>query len=162
MAVSVGPADGEDETMSDINVVPLTDVMLVLLIIFLITVPIITQNVPVKLPSVSYEPTTTKPENVSLSVKGGPGDTCEVYWNLTKVDSDELLDRAVKKLEDTIKAAGGVDNITEENMPEAHIRGDVNTPYKCIGGAIVTMQRAGFARVGFISNPEPGAAVQRL
>jgi biopolymer transport protein ExbD len=162
MAVSVGPADGEDETMSDINVVPLTDVMLVLLIIFLITVPIITQNVPVKLPNVSNEATTTKPENVSLSVKGGPGDTCEVYWNLTKVDSDELLDRAVKKLEDQIKAVGGVENITEENMPEAHIRGDVDTPYKCIGGAIYTMQRAGFARVGFISNPAPGAAVQRL
>jgi biopolymer transport protein ExbD len=162
MAVSVGPADGEDETMSDINVVPLTDVMLVLLIIFLITVPIITQNVPVKLPNVSYEPTTTKPENVSLSVKGGPGGTCEVYWNLTKVDSDELLDRAVKKLEDQIKAVGGVENITEENMPEAHIRGDIDTPYKCIGGAIYTMQRAGFARVGFISNPAPGAAVQRL
>ena len=59
---------------------------------------------------------------------------CEVYWNLTKVNNDELLDRAVKKLEDEIKKAGGVENITEENMPEAHIRGDVDTPYKCIGG----------------------------
>jgi biopolymer transport protein ExbD len=81
---------------------------------------------------------------------------------LTKVNSEQLLDRAVKKLEEQIKAVGGVENITEENMPEAHIRGDVDTPYKCIGGAIYTMQRAGFARVGFISNPEPGAAVQRL
>jgi biopolymer transport protein ExbD len=74
---------------------------------------------------------------------------------LTKVNNDELLDRAVKKLEAEIKKAGGVENITEENMPEAHIRGDVDTPYKCIGGAVFTMQRAGFARVGFISQPNP-------
>ena len=143
----------DDTAMSDINVVPLTDVMLVLLIIFLITVPVVIQTIPVKLPKVRYEITQTKPENVSLSVKEGPGGTCEVYWNLTKVTSDELLDRAVKKLEDQIKAVGGVENINEENMPEAHIRGDVNTPYKCIGGAVFTMQRAGFARVGFISQP---------
>ena len=61
MAVSVGPAEGEETEMSDINVVPLADVMLVLLIIFLITVPVVIQNVPVKLPDVRYEPTTTKP-----------------------------------------------------------------------------------------------------
>ncbi len=108
-----------------------------------------------KLPNVRYEPTTTKPENVSLSVRNGPGGTCEVYWSLTKVTQKELLDRAVKKLEDQIKAVGGVQNITEENMPEAHIRGDINTPYKCIGAAIFTMQHAGFQRVGFISEPPP-------
>ena len=101
MAMSVGPADdGDDVPMSDINTTPLVDVMLVLLIIFLITVPVVIQTVPVKLPKVRYEPTTTKPENVNLSVAGRPGGTCEVYWNLTKVNSDELLDRAVKKLED--------------------------------------------------------------
>jgi biopolymer transport protein ExbD len=160
MAVNVGPAEGEEEAMSDINVVPLVDVMLVMLIIFLITVPVVIQNVPVQLPNVRYEPTTTKPENVSLSVRGGPGGTCEVYWNLTKVDSQQLLDRAVKKLEDTIEAAGGVENLTEETMPEAHIRGDVNTPYKCIGGAIFTMQRAGFARIGFISEPPPNQGIR--
>ena len=163
MSMSVGPAEeGDDVPMSDINTTPLVDVMLVLLIIFLITVPVVVQTVPVKLPSVRYQPTTTKPENVSLSVRGGPGGTCEVYWNLTKVTSDELIKKAVKKLEDQIKAVGGVDNITEENMPEAHIRGDINTPYKCIGGAIYTMQRAGFARVGFISDPPPGLPVKRL
>ena len=163
MSMSVGPADGEeDEPMSDINTTPLVDVMLVLLIIFLITVPVVIQTVPVKLPSVRYQPTTTKPENVSLSVRGGPGGTCEVYWNLTKVSSDELIKRAVKKLEDQIKAVGGVENINEENMPEAHIRGDINTPYKCIGGAVVQMQRAGFARVGFISEPPPGGITTRL
>ena len=164
MGMSVGPSDGEEETaLSDINVVPLTDVMLVLLIIFLIAVPVVLQTVPVKLPNVRYEPTTTKPENVNLSVRGAPDGSCEVYWNLTKVDSKELLDRAVKKLEDQIEAVGGAENITEENMPEAHIRGDVDTPYKCIGGTVFTMQRAGFARVGFISEPPAGSAVtQRL
>jgi biopolymer transport protein ExbD len=141
--------------MSDINVVPLTDVMLVLLIIFILTVPVVIQNVPVKLPNVRYEPTTTKPENVSLTVRGGPGGVCEVYWNLTKVNSTELLDRAVKKLKDQIAKVGGVQNLTDETMPEAHIRGDINTPYRCIGGAIFAMQRAGFARIGFISEPPP-------
>lgn len=161
MAMNVGPADGEEEeAISDINVIPLADTMLVMLIIFLVTVPVIIQTVPVQLPSVRYEPTQTKPENVSLSVRGGPGGTCEVYWNLTKVNSQELLDRAVKKLEDTIKKAGGVENLTEETMPEAHIRGDVNTPYRCIGGAIFTMQRAGFARIGFISEPPPNQGVR--
>jgi len=150
----------EDEAMSDINVVPLTDVMLVLLIIFLITVPVIKQTVPVSLPKVRYEATLTKPENVSLSVRNGPGGTCEVYWNLTKVTQKDLLDRAVKKLRDQIAKVGGVQNINEENMPEAHIRGDVNTQYKCIGAAIITMQQAGFQRVGFISEPPPLAGVR--
>jgi biopolymer transport protein ExbD len=70
-----------------------------------------------------------------------------------------LLDRAVKKLEDEIKRLGGVENLTEETMPEAHIRGDVNTPYRCVGGAVYTMQRAGFALVGFISEPPAGSGV---
>jgi len=156
MAMNVGSdSDDEDVPISDINTTPLVDVMLVLLIIFLITVPVVIQTVPVSLPKIKYEPTTTKPENVSLSVRNEPDGTCGVYWNLTKVNSEELLDRAVKKLEDQIKKVGGVENITEENMPEAHIRGDINTHYKCIGGAVFTMQRAGFARVGFISEPPP-------
>jgi biopolymer transport protein ExbD len=114
----------------------------------------------VTLPNVRYEPTTTKPENVNLSVRGDGKGGCEVYWNLTKVSSQELLDRAVKKLEEQIEAVGGVENLTEETMPEAHIRGDVDTPYKCIGGTIFTMQRAGFARIGFISEPPPNAGVR--
>jgi biopolymer transport protein ExbD len=161
MGMSVGPADGdEDVPMSDINVVPFTDVMLVLVIIFLIAVPVAIQTIPIKLPDVRYEATTTKPDNVSLTVRNGPGDTCEVYWNMTKVTQKDLLDRAVKKLEDQIKKVGGVENITEENMPEAHIRGDVNTRYKCVGAAIITMQQAGFQRVGFISEPPPQAGVR--
>ncbi|WP_155263104.1 ExbD/TolR family protein [Sphingomonas segetis] len=151
--------EDDDTAISDINVVPLTDVMLVLLIVFLITIPVVVQRIPVTLPKVSYEPTVTKPDNVSLSVRGGPNGTCEVYWLMKKVDQKELLDLAVKKLEDQIKKVGGVQNITEENMPEAHIRGDVNTPYKCIGATIITMQQAGFQRVGFISQPPPNEAV---
>ncbi len=163
MAMQVGEQDqGEDVPMSDINTTPLVDVMLVMLIIFLIAVPVVLQTVPVQLPAVRFEATQTKPENVNHSVRGGPGGTCEVYWNLTRVDSDELLNRAVDKLEQLIEDVGGVENVTEENMPEAHIRGDVNTPYKCIGGTIFTMQRAGFARVGFISEPPAGAVTTRL
>jgi len=116
--------------------------------------------VPVSLPKVRYEATTTKPENVSLTVRNGPGGTCEVYWNMQRVTQKELLDRAVAKLEKLIRDVGGVENVTEENMPEAHIRGDVNTQYKCVGAAIISMQQAGFQRVGFISEPEPLAGVR--
>jgi biopolymer transport protein ExbD len=163
MAMQVGEHDtGEDVPMSDINTTPLVDVMLVLLIIFLITVPVVVQSVPITLPEVRYEATETKPENVSLTVRGGPGGSCEVYWNLTPVNNEQLLDRAVEALEKQIERVGGVENINEENMPEVHIRGDINTPYKCIGGTVFTMQRAGFARVGFISQPPAGGPVTRL
>jgi biopolymer transport protein ExbD len=163
MAMSVGPSEsGEDTPMSDINTTPLVDVMLVLLIIFIITVPVVIQTIPMTLPKVRYQPTSTKPENVSLSVKGGPGGTCLVYWGLQRVNSDELLQRAVDKLRLEIRRLGGEQNVTEDNMPEAHIRGDINTPYKCVGGAIYTMQRAGFARVGFISEPTPIEGGPRL
>jgi biopolymer transport protein ExbD len=156
MAMNVGPSDeGEEAPMSDINTTPLVDVMLVLLIIFIITVPVVIQTVPVVLPKVRYQATTTKPENVSLSVRGDKKGGCEVYWGLKRVDSTKLLNMAVDKLRLEIKKLGGAANVTEENMPEAHIRGDINTPYKCIGGTIFTMQRAGFARVGFISEPTP-------
>jgi biopolymer transport protein ExbD len=161
MAMNVGQDTGEENVpMSDINTTPLVDVMLVLLIIFLITVPVVIQTIPLQLPKVRFEATTTKPENVSLFVKNGPGGTCDVYWNLTKVTQQDLLKRAVQKLEDHIKKVGGVQNINEENMPEAHIRGDINTQYKCIGAAIITMQQAGFQRVGFISEPPPLAGVR--
>jgi len=155
MAMSVGPSgEGEETPMSDINTTPLVDVMLVLLIIFLITVPITLQTVPVNLPKVEYEPTVTKPENVNLSVRAVNGQ-CEVYWELTKINSEQLLDRAVADLEAQIEAAGGAENLTDETLPEAHIRADVNTPWRCVGGAIAVMQRAGYPRVGFISEPAP-------
>ena len=160
MSMQVGESGGEnDEPMSDINTTPLVDVMLVLLIIFLIAVPIVLQSVPVTLPKVRYEVTTTKPENVNLSVRAVNG-RCEVYWDLTPVSADELVRRATAELETQIRNVGGIENITEENMPEAHIRGDVDTPYRCIGGAVYAMQRAGFARIGFISEPEPVGGVR--
>ncbi|WP_294322701.1 biopolymer transporter ExbD [uncultured Sphingomonas sp.] len=153
MAMSVG--DGGDEApLSDINTTPLVDVMLVLLIIFLIAVPVVVQQVSgLKVPKVVFEPTTTKPENVSLSVQGLDGQ-CAVYWGLTRVTADELRTRAVKKLEDEVARQGGIGNPNLE-LPEVHIRGDVNTPYRCIGGTIYTMQSAGFTKVGFISEPDP-------
>ncbi len=161
MAISAG-GGGDDTPMSDINTTPLVDVMLVLLIIFLIAVPVVIQTVPVKLPKIAFEPTTTKPENVALTVRAVNGQ-CEVYWNMTKVNASQLLNRAVEKLKKDIDKLGGVENMDPNDLPEAHIRADIDTPYRCIGGTIFTMQRAGYPKVGFISEPEPGSIqVQRL
>ncbi|HEX8642480.1 MAG TPA: biopolymer transporter ExbD [Allosphingosinicella sp.] len=155
MAINVGQNEGEDTPMSDINTTPLVDVMLVLLIIFLITVPIVVHTVPVTLPKVNYEVTTTTPHNINLSVRA-VGPQCEVYWELDKVTSTELFERAETALKAEIDRLGGPGaKIEDEDVPEAHIRGDINTPYRCIGGTIYTMQRAGFTRVGFISEPPP-------
>ena len=150
MAIAVG-GDPTESALSDINVVPLTDVMLVLLIVFMIAVPVVLQTVPLQLPDVAYDPTQSKPEDVMLSIKSDDGQTCDVYWGLTKVGSQELQDMAVAKLKAVVARLG--DNITADDLPEVHIRGDQSTPYKCIGGAIFQMQSAGFARVGFISQP---------
>ena len=156
MAMQVGESgDGEDTPMSDINTTPLVDVMLVMLIIFLITVPVVLQSIPVRLPKVEYEPTITKPENVNLTVKTDAAGHCEVYWGLTRMNSAQLLQRAADELQHQVDAVGGAQNINDENMPEAHIRSDIDTPYRCVGAAIFTMQRAGYARIGFISEPEP-------
>jgi biopolymer transport protein ExbD len=155
MAMSVGPAE-DDSPMSDINTTPLVDVMLVLLIIFLITVPVVIQTVPVRLPKVANEPTTSKPENVVLSVKAGAGGACEVYWGQTKINAEELLDRSVKKLKLEVDKLGGPANITPDSLPEVHIRADIDTPWRCVGGAMTNVARTGFTRVGFISQPEPG------
>ncbi|WP_375271747.1 ExbD/TolR family protein [Sphingomonas sp.] len=155
MAMSVG-GDATEKPLSDINTTPLVDVMLVLLIIFLIAVPVAIQTVKVKLPDVRFDPTTTKPENVSLSITSDPSGACQVYWGVTPVTQTELLDRAVAKLKTEIARQGGADAAGLE-LPEAHIRGDVDTPWHCIGGAIFNMQQAGFARVGFISQPGVGA-----
>jgi len=155
MAMSVGPAE-DDTPMSDINTTPLVDVMLVLLIIFLITVPVVIQTVPVRLPKVAYIPTTSKPENVVLSVRNGKDGRCEVFWGQTKVTAQELLDRSVKKLKLEVDKLGGPQNMTPENMPEVHIRSDIDTHWECVGGAMTNVARAGFTRIGFISQPEPG------
>jgi biopolymer transport protein ExbD len=160
--MQVGEAGGEEETpMSDINTTPLVDVMLVLLIIFLIAVPVVLQSVRIDLPKVRYQVTETKPENVNLTVRLEGDGTCGVYWELTRMTTDTLFARARDHLEAQIRAVGGRQNLNEDNMPEAHIRGDVNTPYHCIGAAIYTMQRAGFARIGFISAPPPQGNVEQ-
>lgn len=173
MAISMG-GGGADRPMSDINTTPLVDVMLVLLIIFLITIPVVIQTVDLTLPVVRFEPTQTKAENVLLAVTStdaagrDPGDPaysgaspygeCRIYWNVTPVGSEKLTDMAAKKLKNEVDALGGeaairAGRVKPEDLPEAHIRGDINAPYKCIGGAIFSMQRAGFSKVGFISTP---------
>ena len=157
MSMNVGSPneDGSESPMTEINTTPLVDVMLVLLIIFLITVPVAIQTVPLTLPIVTNLPTTTKPENMLLSVDGN----CDTYVGQTKVDSkQELLDRAVKHLKDDIarqeKAGGKIE------LPEAHIRGDKDMEYRCVGGVIYTLQRAGFLKLGFISEPIAGSGAR--
>jgi len=153
MSMNVGSPseDGGEAPMSDINTTPLVDVMLVLLIIFLITVPAVLQTVPVKLPVVTNIATATKPENVLISVTKD----CETFWGQQKIETkQELLDRGVVALKAEIKRqqdAGG-----KVELPEVHIRGDKDMEYRCVGGVIFTMQRAGFLKIGFISEPTIG------
>ena len=141
MSMTVGAADaGDEEQMnSSINTTPLVDVMLVLLIIFLITIPVVTQSVQLTLPKEINVPTQTKPENILLAVsKDG-----DVYWNTKKMPDMEVLVEALKK--ESIK----------EPQPEVHIRGDENVRYESVGRLIVAAQRAGIAKVGFITEPPP-------
>lgn len=155
MAMNVGEQE-EGGLMSEINTTPLVDVMLVLLIIFLITVPVVIQTVPVELPKVANIVTITKPENVPLSVDAN----CDIFWGMGKLDSTEQLrEKGTTYLLSEVerqKAAGA--NI---ELPEVHIRGDAGTEYRCVGGAIFAMQRAGYQKIGFISNPPPGTVVTR-
>ena len=154
MAISVGGAPG-DAPMAEINTTPLVDVMLVLLIIFLITVPVVIQTVPLELPNVRSTATQTKPENVSLSVDGQGN----VYVGQARMDDYEELRRVlVARLEQYIDDAGGPENITE--LPEVHIRGDAGVEYQNVGGVIFTVQRAGYIKIAFISEP-PAGNVQR-
>jgi biopolymer transport protein ExbD len=112
--------------------------------------------VPLTLPKVANLPTTTKPENVLLSVDTN----CNTYWGQQKIATkQELLDRSVAALRAEIarqKAAG-----SKTELPEVHIRGDANMEYRCVGGVIYTLQRAGFQKIGFISEPPPGTITTR-
>jgi biopolymer transport protein ExbD len=139
MAMNVGSSDGdEDQLNSNINTTPLVDVMLVLLIIFLITIPVVTHTVPVDLPKETNIPTQTKPENIIISVdKDG-----NTYWNEKAIDMPTLLDRLK---EEAVK----------EPQPEVHIRGDANSRYEAVGRVVFTCQRAGIVKVGFITEPPP-------
>ena len=144
MAVSsrIGEASSDDERpMSEINTTPLVDVMLVLLIIFLITIPVITQSVKVELPKAANIPTQTKPENVNIAVdKEG-----NVYWNTMLVTQEQLLERLRKVA-------------TQDPQPGVHVRGDRETQYEHIGRVIVLCQRSNILKVGFITEPDRGLA----
>ena len=175
MAVAVGM---DIETpMSDINTTPLVDVMLVLLIIFLIAVPIAIQTIErLRIPVMVSVESKDKVENLLLTVSttdsagrsaGEPGfegasreGECRVYFNnLTPVDSTELYDQAFERLDRIVQRAGGPEALmaNPEQIPQVHIRGDVNAPWRCVAGSIYNVQAAGYPTVGFISNPvEPG------
>jgi biopolymer transport protein ExbD len=140
MAVQLGGNDGgEDEVMATINTTPLVDVMLVLLIIFLITIPVVTHTVPVHLPRYRNQPLQTKPQNINLSVnKQG-----QVYWNLTLLPNRQAL---IKRLEHIAPMVP---------QPVIEVRGDANAPYKYIGKVLYACQRVGILKVGFITKPQP-------
>ena len=139
MAMSVGSGD-EGGAIASINTTPLVDVMLVLLIIFLITIPVITKTVPVQLPKAVNIPTQTKPENITIAVdKDG-----NVYWNDRKVtNQNELLG--------LIEAAA-----VRKPQPEIHIRGDKEARYEAIGRVMYAIQRGGIVKVGFLTEPDHG------
>ncbi len=141
MAMNVGSSssDDEPEAMSTINTTPLVDVMLVLLIIFLITIPVITKTVKVELPKAANIPTQTKPENVTVAVDASG----RMYWNDKIVDKDQLLER--------VKAAA-----VQVPQPELHIRADLQTRFESVGRVIYTIQRGGIVKVGFITEPDRG------
>lgn len=176
MAISGGDAGG-DIPMSDINTTPLVDVMLVLLIIFLIAVPVAIQTIDeLDIPILETVESDDKVENLLLTVSttdanglsagedgyaGASRDgECRVYFNnTTPVDSEELYDQAFARLDNIVQRAGGVEAIMDDpdQIPQVHIRGDVDAPWRCIAGAIYNVQIAGYPTVGFISNPvEPG------
>ncbi|MFN9375785.1 MAG: ExbD/TolR family protein [Novosphingobium sp.] len=172
MAISTG-GGGDDAPMSEINTTPLVDVMLVLLIIFLIAVPVAIQTIQkLKLPIMVSTESKDKVENLLLTVSttdsggrsaGEPGfeganlgGECRIYFNnITPVDSVELRDQAFKRLAAIVKRAGGPEALRDnpELVPQVHIRGDVNAPWRCIAGAIYNVQISGYPTVGFISTP---------
>jgi len=137
VSMNVGSAEGEDEVVSSINTTPLVDVMLVLLIIFLITIPVVTTSIPVQLPKETNEVRETKPENIVISVdqKGG------IYWNDLKLANTAALIDRLKKIS------------VLQPQPEVQIRGDGGAQYDSVGRIIYACQRAGIAKVGFITEP---------
>jgi len=135
------PAEGsgdEDEINSTINTTPLVNIMLVLLIIFLITIPVVIKSVAVTLPVATNIVTITKPENITIAIdKNG-----NYYWNDAPVDNTQLLD----KLKDVA---------VKVPQPEVHIRGDKDVRFESVGRIMADLQRSAILKVGFITNPEP-------
>jgi biopolymer transport protein ExbD len=171
--MAIAGLSGEDTPMSDINTTPLVDVMLVLLIIFLIAVPIAIKQVEkLRLPVFASIESKNKVENLLLTVvttdrQGlSPGDygyegssrygRCRVYFNnVTLVDAEELREMAYERLDNQVKKAGGPEafRANPDLVPQVHIRGDINAPWRCIAGVIYNVQISGYPSVGFISNP---------
>jgi biopolymer transport protein ExbD len=140
MAMTVGAAESEeDEVVSAINTTPLVDVMLVLLIIFLITIPVVTTSIPVQLPKERNEIRETKPENITLSVDANG----RIYWNDLRIANTAALIERLKKI------------AVLTPQPEVQIRGDGGARYEGVGRIIYACQRAGIAKVGFITEPPP-------
>jgi biopolymer transport protein ExbD len=139
MAFNVGSDSGEDEINANINTTPLVDVMLVLLIIFLITIPVVTQTVPMTLPKETNIAHQTKPENIEISVnKDG-----DVFWNAKAVADNDTLVKKLKQI--------GVLN----PQPEVHIRGDEKARYESVGRVVFACQRAGILKISFVTEPPP-------
>jgi len=137
MAMTVGAADEDEDVISAINTTPLVDVMLVLLIIFLITIPVIVPEVTLKLPKEANQALQTKPENIRISVaKDG-----DMFWNNDYVpNADALFDRLK-------------DEAVKVPQPEVLIRGDLAGRYESIGKAVFACQRAGMRKIGFVTEP---------
>ncbi len=140
MAMNVGSSsEGEDAVISAINTTPLVDVMLVLLIIFLITIPVVTTAIPVTLPKERVEVRETKPENVIISVDP----QSNIYWYEARINSVEALTEKLKKVS------------TMKPQPEVQIRGDFSARYEGVGKVLLACQRAGIVKVAFITEPPP-------
>lgn len=140
MGMTVSSSSDEDEVVAAINTTPLVDVMLVLLIIFLITVPVVTQSITLDLPKEKNQVTQTKPENVNIGVTS-QGD---VFWNTQKLANNKVLLEKLKVI------------AVLTPQPEVHIRGDQNARYEYVGKVVVACQRAGIMKVGFITEPPIG------
>jgi len=137
MGMNVGSSSGDEDVVSSINTTPLVDVMLVLLIIFLITVPVVTQSVAVNLPKETNIVRVTKPENIEISVsKDG-----DVYWGTKLIpDMEELVQRLGKES-------------VKNPQPEVHIRGDDKSRYESVGRVVFACQRAGIMKINFVTEP---------
>ncbi len=138
MSMTVGQAvEEEQEVMSAINTTPLVDVMLVLLIIFLITIPVVIQQVPMELPKERNVPTQTKPENIVISInKDG-----DVFWGMEFVPSTKALFERLKTV------------AVMQPQPEIHVRADEEARYEFVGRVVATCQRASILKIGFITEP---------
>jgi len=146
MAMSVGKEDGEESAMSEINTTPLVDVMLVMLIIFLITIPAVLQVAKVELPNSRSTPLTTKPENIVISVDHNGN----LYQGAQKMryGRRDLLDMCGKAVKAAVDA--------KKPIPEVHIRGDKDAQFQYIGAVLITVQQCQIQKVGFISEPAIG------